>query len=344
MAILQSRRIVSEKGIFLSLLCPTLAALFLTTGYWLPAMEQFARQKFKVSGAPLIQISEQTETISKTIRERMGAGTLLLLLASWGIWCYFQVCRRKKNGIFFSLLFTDTIFTVLIVFRPLWEIFGENLNFIQFPWRIVQVTTPLTIIIFAVAVGALLQENVPGRQRWILLGAAGCVAVSAVLSYHAVWGDLRAPRENLDGRVIAQEIRGTSSGEEWLPMDCSGNHFDQPDVAIDPLGSGAQGEKLEGGSVFSGYVDLSQEYYTVPFVYYYGYRAVLEREDGESLELRTDRSDYDSQLRVWLPENGEGVGRITVRYQATAMQRVSYAVSVAAGLALLWIAVRQRKH
>ena len=351
LSFLHMRTIFSVRGLLCRLLLTVGAVVAVTAGYWLPALEQFGKQRFKVSAAPLIQIGGQVGTAGKFVFEQFGLCMTVLLLLSWGIWGYGKA-RRERQSLLFSLLLTDTLLNILVFFRPFWELTGDTFNFLQFPWRIVQVTTPLTALAFAVAAGSLARavggagrENLRLR-RMLWLAAAGIFVFSSASSYRFVWTDLIAAREKLDGRVIAQEIRGTSSGEEWLPAECSGSHFDQPDTAIDETGSGAQGEKLRGGSVFSAYVDLGKTYYTAPFVYYYGYRAFLENEDGTRRELRTDKSDYDGQLRVWMPEEEAGVGKITVGYQKTTLQKISYGISAAAaaGIAAVWLVNRQKKR
>ena len=63
------------------------------------------------------------------------------------------------------------------------------------------------------------------------------------------------------------------------------------------------------------YSKINTEFYDVPFIYYKGYVANLEREDGSIINLNVGKNNLNGMVRVYLPKNEQG--KIHIWYNGT---------------------------
>jgi hypothetical protein len=120
------------------------------------------------------------------------------------------------------------------------------------------------------------------------------------------------------------------SGAEWLPVECEPSACKTPDTSKADDGSGADGFKHDNAKYYEVWVDLDKQYYDVPYVYYYGYRAYLVDENMNPVkELEVSEAfDDNGYVRVAMPEDESGFGHILVTYRKTKVQLVSYMISL----------------
>ena len=119
-------------------------------------------------------------------------------------------------------------------------------------------------------------------------------------------------------------------------MECEASNCTDPEVARTDGGSTAEGIKQDGAKTFDVWLPFEHEYYDMPYIYYYGYRAYLLDENNSPVrELPVSEAfDDNGYVRVTIPEDLEGVGHVLVTYRKTTVQKISYAVSVLSVLAL----------
>ena len=82
--------------------------------------------------------------------------------------------------------------------------------------------------------------------------------------------------------------------------------------------------------------------YEIPLLYYKGYEAWVQDEEGNShtLEVVTD-DNHRGEMFVLNPENYAGI--LTVKYKGTAAQKVSLLVSVVTLLGLIGYGIMYKK-
>ena len=329
-----------RKGRVLARIAASAAfSIGLTAAYWMPMLEQLTVQTYKVS--------EPWTTVEKNIvswRDLLsgGFGALAAVLAALCL-CrlVLRLIKREKIDPAQAALTALAVGMALLPIWPWpWRTFSGALNIVQFPARLFVVATALTILAAAAAIGEWERRAAHGtRRKAALLVSSLLLSVVFCLFYYS--GPLfTEQRENFDGRVLTEEMLGTSAGAEWLPLETSGNALTEPQKAYADDESGADGTKLRGDSRYEVYVDLSKQYYDVPYVFYKGYQARLE--DGAALE--TVKGDRNGLVRVLLPSDGEGVGKITVSYRGTAWQGVGYGISLLTLAGSVLLAVRRRRR
>jgi hypothetical protein len=150
----------------------------------------------------------------------------------------------------------------------------------------------------------------------------------------------------LSRRLIEEEY--IVSGAEWLPVECEPSACNEPENAKADDGSSADGFKHEDGKYFEVWVDLEKEYYDMPYVYYYGYRAyLLDENENPVQELEVGEAfDDNGYARVYMPSNRGGVGHVMITYRKTGIQKLSYIISLLSAAALIvcgvWGITRKR--
>ncbi|MDO4284535.1 MAG: 6-pyruvoyl-tetrahydropterin synthase-related protein [Eubacteriales bacterium] len=334
-------KVIGDYRIILRIALSAAVSLLSTITWWLPMLEQMSVQTYKVS-QPWTFVSENVCTLRNLVIGDYGTGIVITVaLAIVILYVIVALVRREKvSRELIVLLIIALIFTGITIWPAFWRLTQPLLNFIQFPYRFYFATTVLTAFAFGLILNEVTDKIACRKIKSpeLLSGIVLAVTlVSAVTSYgYFPESMFTGAREIYEGRKITQEVRGVGGGEEWLPLETSGNHFDTPTIAYDEAGSGAEGTKEKGDTIFTVYLNMEKAYYDIPYVYYYGYRAY--REDGT--ELSVVKGDRDGLVRVQLPEGGSGVEKITVVYRKTNVQKAAYVIFalwiVAAGAVFLW--------
>ena len=86
-----------------------------------------------------------------------------------------------------------------------------------------------------------------------------------------------------------------------------------------------------------GEFDLEKEYYDVPYIYYYGYRAYVTDENQRpvrELDVRESVSN-NGYVRVFMPDDGHGIGNVLVTYRMTTIQKFAYLISILTGIIII---------
>ena len=317
-------KIIKAPVIIGRFLVSALVAVASTITWWLPMLEQMAVQTYKVS-QPWVFVSENVCTWRNLFAGAYGSGVVVtIVLLSVSAYIAVRLLRRGKvSRAQLTMTGASLVITGLTMWPQFWRVMQPVLNFMQFPYRLYFMTTVLTALAFGLAVSEFLDGREQGKARvWIGAAAILAVLISSTVTGYRYFSEpmFTGERELWDDRKITQEVRGVGGGAEWLPAETSGNHFDTPTVAYDNEGSGAEGAKEKGDTIFSVYLNMEKEYYDMPYVYYYGYQAY--RQDGTPLTVV--KSGRDGLVRVLLPEGGSGVEQITVVYRKTVLQKAAY--------------------
>ena len=85
------------------------------------------------------------------------------------------------------------------------------------------------------------------------------------------------------------------------------------------------------------WLPFDHEYYDMPYVYYYGYKAYLLNDTNSPVREFpvSEAFDDNGYVRVSIPEDLEGVGHVLVTYRKTFIQKLSYVISATSLILLL---------
>lgn len=294
----------------------------LTVSFWGPMLEQLKAQTLKVS-RPWTGVDENVLKIRDLFGESQGYLIFIItILAGFFILRYGRELKDKR--LIYLLCFLGIGLTGITAFKGFWTLLKPVLNSIQFPVRMLFPANIL--IIFSLA---LLLGGMDITQVWKQRILAGGFILSACLGIQYMYGNMGRivyPSES----VIYEEIAGIGAGEEYLPVETKREMLTEPDYAVDNTGKRTKGSRQKGSFVFT--ADSSNDYYTVPFVWYKGYAA----ETDSGIRLETGKIPETSLLRVDMPErsgdeNGE---KLTIRvwYEGTRFQKLCYLLNAAAVL------------
>lgn len=300
------------------------AVLALTISYWLPMWEAFRVQGYKVSRSWTIP-EENVVSIWRLI----GSSGIGWSLFFWLVIIFFFLVEKKgckEYGLIRTQFIIILILLALQATQRFWVITRPVTQTLQFPKRLFIPATVLLVFCAALAVSAL---EISDDWKKILVVMNFVIAVYFGIG---MINGLNMDERTADysERIIYEEIAGFGAGEEWLPVETTREMINDLNQAMADDGTIVMGEKTEAYYRFI--ADTGKEYYDVPFIYYRGYQAVAE--DGRRLEV--DKNPETSMVRVFLPKEGMEAGKmeVAVKYEGTVLQKLSYAINIAAVLAV----------
>lgn len=163
---------------------------------------------------------------------KMSAIALGMILVS-GVAAVFVARRRRKLREIWWTLIALGVVAAAVMFPASWFLWKllPDLQFIQFPWRWMEVLA-LTFAIFG---AAALSEKPSRRATWIMIViAGGAIAISAAFTIADTWWDADGVPVMMDSIRSGQGYEGT---DEYAPLGC--DRFDlpgNPDDTTRPLG------------------------------------------------------------------------------------------------------------
>lgn len=349
--------------------------LLLTTIFWLPALAEIeyivpleeSAQTYANIRENFVQFKELVGPLRPPDRaalipiRTLNVGQIQLLVMGVGFLGAIIFFRKlgtwERIHLFvFPILAAGTIY--LMTYQSLWVWqFIPNGELIQNPWRILVITTLMSI-----PAAALVMQSIPSRWRTIALvvGIVAVIAVMLPLSYpqvenRPISGDL-TPADTIQyERVVGNQ--GTVAFAEYMPKwvaapdslqpPICGTCYDQWRWQIDPLENSladgitvdiSDGEKTRG----THYQVQSEQSFdlTLHQLYFPGWRATL---DGEAWEIDVT----DTQGLMTLKSIPAGQHQIELWYAGTPLQTSADALTLFAlfiCMALFVAEWRQHQH
>ena len=320
---------VFHKDIILKLVKSGLITLLLSCFYWLPMIEQMCSGKFGFN-EPWARLSKYAFKPSQLFimvpRIGGGVGLSIILLLVIGIF----IRNRNKD----SIKMADKwciIGIVLLIFTtnliPWKYLDNTPVNSIQFPYRILSVATAILCVSLAIYIN----EYSRGKVRKNML-----VFVSILVCTFSVvfLNPLLSKINDINSDYF--DVNMGVAACEWIPLGTDLSLLNDAHHAILEDGSKIPLEDKKGTTV-SFETNDSSEYYDVPLLYYKGYSSRITLEDGSIKGLETLKSPNNNLVRVINPRNLSG--KITVYYEITFIQRLSYTISILTIITILALAL-----
>lgn len=364
MVILCIDMLIRNPKRMIHLLAGAALILLLSMSYWMPMLEQFKAIRFKNSIPMALERDHVLAAGDLLKNDGIGIPLILILLADL-VMAAAVILKRIKSGNSqipgsrlrecMTYLIIGMIFLLLPFAGWFWNLVNRYVSLIEFPSRLMIIPT----VMFLLSAAILLEpadlirarEDADGKGRTATCNyncimtclGTGMLAVSlAVSSVLLVTRFQKKAYSDTDHIILYQvmnnEIGGLGAGDTWLPLMADRATIPEAETACDSDGQIVKGIKSKGYSVFTFEADLSKSWYDVPFVHYKGYTAV----DETGQEYLTSGSEVET-VRVFMPENTEGVRTITVQYSLTKYCRTAYAANILSGVIYLLFGI-VRKH
>ena len=307
------------------------ACLAVSCWYWLPVLEQFSADVFKVSAEPLTRLAYNVMTLSAIFDPAsytgLGLGGMLLavLAVAAGLWTARRGARCRRGWAFLAV-------GVLLTFATLswvpWSKLDETmLTSVQFPWRL----NAFGQMFLCLGAACLLTGLSAKRVRAAALAA--CFALSLV-NLACLWPTF-PELVNYERNYFTGQ-RGETFylvGAEWLPAGVNTVEYAFEPEAQYTNGKGVfQGEYLPNGD-FTAPFDGTAGLWGIPKLWYKGYSAWVEPADGGAAIAVPLHKDAGGRVELDVPE-GLPEGRLVVSYTGTALQHAADWVSGLSALAL----------
>lgn len=334
---------VFKKRILIYLVYSVGIVSLLTAPYWLAMLEQMKSQLFKVK-TPWTIAEQNVENIH-TLTTRDGIGVLILavLLVCIVGSIYFLIVKKNtaiiKESCISEFLFIAIVVGLLPLCYPFWHFMNSvaGIRIIQFPYRL---WGPVSLLIAFVA-GQIysLATSQLGHERRIRNCLVILIVICGLVSGYRNFSSYYLKNDStVVEQIINGEIAGLGGGEEWLPVMTTREYMQEPEVTRDNSGQPVNGKKEKGDSQFRFQADLSKEYYDVPYIYYKGYRAYLKNGDRVEIEQNQDTG----MIRVMMPGTS-GTAEVTVKYEMTKYQKISY-IMLVVGIGVLLILIWEERR
>lgn len=308
------------------LLCTAIGTLLITAYYWMPMLEQMSVLELRYS-EPWADIGKYTQSFSDFFRitgtfstiAYIGIGIPILPLT---FLCFFlkKPANRWARAFFWGGIVLYLIMTDLMP----WKLLEKTvLNMLQFTYRFY----PYALFFSVTGVSWIMSENFgqcPGKYKktvvWIVIG---CAVLAGAFQNRMTAGIMSEESKAVSEEYLVENSNFVGAGE-WLPLQI-------------------ESEVLEGTASGMVYSDTEEEIhlyknqkkyyfqtngkavnYTVPLIYYKGYQAWLESENGDKKILSVTSAENGL---IEIEHLAEEKGTIYVTYSETGIQKISAVVS-----------------
>lgn len=327
----------SGGKILLALLLSAVVVLLITMNFWLPMMEQMASDKFEYSQSN-IYVSDNVLGLSDLfIFSKASLG--LPLAAFTGIALLFRILNffLKKSIKLLQydyFLFTGIIFSLATTKMFPWKFFGPILDPIQFPWRLLT----LSSFFLALGIAGIFSQSFKKAESRVFVLLIICIITSVfcVSMINIRWAVFHTdvPTD------VYGDTKSTGVGEEWLPVNTDTSLLTNPTIVHAENTADVTASKQ--GTTVSFESEAGNGYYDVPLIFYKGYSAQIVKQDGIIEDLSVTKS-ANNLVRVLNPEKISGM--ITASYSGTLIEKISYATSILTlMMILIFIFLKTRKR
>ncbi|MCR5777387.1 MAG: hypothetical protein K6G84_08235 [Lachnospiraceae bacterium] len=327
--VLRIKHMMKNPKIILKLVITAIAVVLMTAFYWMPVAEQLSAQALKVS-KELYDVNYEKHKFLDIFLNRfasVGLAPLVMLLPA--IWL-----KRDRH----IVRFADMCAVMGILFCAAttgifpWARMAKYLKFIQFPWRLNVIASPLLAVAAGIYIAEYIREAAKNDKK---ARQAAATAALAFMIFSAVSNISRInveyysySNDYFDYAPFTTEV----IGGEWLPVTVNNRSRLVNDAYVAYSDDDSKLEVTRDKNTLE-VINLTgnEKYIDVPFIYYKGYVAEA---DGQRIEVASE-SGENGRVRIY----PDGAKSVKVYYNGTIIQNISTALSVVTWLMIAaWLA------
>lgn len=313
-----------------------------TAFYWIPVLEMLITTPLYVNTA-WIGLEETAIQFSAIFSSEFPSlGFLLVILAFPRILVKKNSQNRNIIGFADWLLVGGAIFAVLTTDIIPWDRLNKYLSFVQFPWRLFCLATVMLAMADAIVLYCFIKSYMePLMQSSMKVLTILLLIIASALAFRFISNADITYYDYSDDYYSYKPFTCNIIAGEWLPeaVESVGEISKNSDHMYDEAGNDVSFIRVK--NTIEADIKEDHQYVDVPFVYYRGYTATIDGEDGTKQNLSIDGSGNNGLLRVKL--NGLR-GHLKVKYSGTVLQWISTILSMMTVALLIVERIIRRKN
>lgn len=311
-------RIFKEKR-FKNLLVAGVVSVLLALSFALPYLEQASKNKYNVNEYTNIVIQETGESLKEMLNISFnaenaykGVGIIVIGLALTNL---FSNKKENQNYFIKQLLVIGIILLVASSSKMPWNDLCAKMHAvstIQFVYRLNIISTAVLAFTGGYGIHNLLEN----KSKVLIIVVTLIILLQYTLFIFTL--DINEPNYS------AEEAFNLSptGNSEYLPL---GTKF--KDKTVRNIMSEDAIDFTRNGSKIEFYYNDTENPMVIhiPLVYYKGYKAYIEEDNGNKTELFISQDEYSKNIHL----NSDRIitGKVTVEYKITLIQKFSYVVT-----------------
>lgn len=319
-------RIFKEKRLK-NLILAGVVSILLSVSFAFPYIEQAINNKYNVNEYTNIVIQDTGESLNEMLNISFNAKdaykSVGIILIGLSITNLFVTKKEKENYFTKQLLFLGAILVICSSNKMPWNDLCAKIHAvstIQFVYRLNIISTVLLTFSAGYGLSTLLEN----KSKILVIIATIIILVQYFLMIFTL-------NINEPGYSPSEAFNLSPTGNsEYLPL---GTKF--KDKTVRNIFSNKDIDFKRTGSKIEFYYDDTEHQMVIhiPLVYYKGYKAYIEEENGNKTELFI--SENETTHNIHLNSDKIITGKVTVEYRRTITQRLSYTITLITFIALV---------
>ena len=335
--VLNIKRIFKDKSRIKYIIISGIISILLTASVFLPIIEQATNNDYKVfSGGTSEQLSEKSLLLTQIfmneykdarckdntqVNDQMNFGNGILLLALT-LFIFIAKWENSNDKNFIWKIFISGIILLIMtsVIFP-WQYF-KIFNFMQLPWRLNIIIT----LCFSIVGAYSFYNSVSNKDIIYILAIIIVVTTSGYLDKVTYQDEMAS---ECDSVGIGQE--------EYLPV----NGYNKDDIYVFDMQNkniSYDYEKKQETISFELTKEKNSKYINIPLIYYTGYKAYITNDVRENLDVQMNENGM-----ILLKNEELKTGKVEVKYEMTAIQRISYFVSYGTLIIIMYFWIKNSR-
>lgn len=327
---------IKNPKLILKVLLTTVITVAVTAFFWLPMLEQFSTGHFSVVGDGGVDMLDAAVDFSQIVSQKFP--TLGIVLALMAILRVF-VSKKEEPLLGYAdwMIIAAVAFSILTTNIMPWERLSRLFSFVQFPWRFFLIASALLSVADAIIIKAFVAKT---KIMWDIV-AAVVLVVSMIFALMHQSENEQGYYDYSNDYYSYKPYTANVIGGEWLPDTVTdrGKTLELCEQMI--ADDGRSIEFTRRGTSLSATLNEEYRYVDVPFIYYKGYSANIQNQDGSISELAVTDEGENGMCRVY---SDDKTGSITVSYTGTGIQTVSYIISLLGLATVIFCFVWRRRR
>lgn len=329
------KQFIHNPILILKVAVATVFTVAITAFFWLPMLEQMMSATFHVSNSYSDMLDAAIDFYTLFSNDLLGAGVILLVLAIPRVFL-----SKKEDKI---LQYVDVMLLAAALFAigttnimP-WRQLERIFNFMQFPWRMLIMTSSLLAMADAIIIVLFARKIMGAKDELaIFVVLAACIGIAIPHNVDNAQGYYDYANDYYSFIPYTANV----IGGEWLPESVTDrdNVINLAQIMMSDTGDIIDFERQR--AEITAHINSNTNTITVPFIYYKGYNATITGSDGSITKLRCTGEGNNGMCLVYT--NGIE-GTLRVWYKGTNVSVLAYVISVIAFAALVGIFVYTKK-